>query len=170
MSEFGSTAELVELPAPGPTAAETAAQLGCAVGAIANSLIFAVDGEPLLVLTSGAHRVDTRLLARLLGVGRKKIRRADPDFVLAVTGQEVGGVAPVGHPRPVRTLVDEALAGHEHVWAGAGMPHTVFRTTFAELVKLTGGESAVVADDEDKRDGGQPPAHRPGWVTSPPLA
>jgi prolyl-tRNA editing enzyme YbaK/EbsC (Cys-tRNA(Pro) deacylase) len=112
------TDEVVELPAPAPTAAATAAQLGYAVGAIANSLVCSVDGEPLLVLTSGAHRV-----------------------------QEVGGVAPVGHPRPVRTLVDAALEEHPHLWAGAGMPHTVFRSTFTELVKLTGGEAAVVADD-----------------------
>lgn len=147
LRENGSAEEVVELPAPAPTAAETAAQLGCAVGAIANSLVFSVDGEPLLVRTSGAHRVDTRLVARLLGVGRGKIRSADPAFVLAVTGQEVGGVAPVGHPRPVRTLVDVALGKHPQVWAGAGMPHTVFRTTFAELMKLTGGEAAVVATD-----------------------
>ncbi|MGA5274278.1 YbaK/EbsC family protein [Streptomyces cellulosae] len=147
LRENGSAEEVLELPAPAPTAAETAAQLGCPVGAIANSLVFAVDGEPLLVLTSGAHRVDTRLVARLLGVGRGKIRRADPTLVLTVTGQEVGGVAPVGHPRPVRTLVDVALGQHAHVWAGAGMPHTVFRTTFTELVKLTGGEAAVVAAD-----------------------
>ncbi|MGW3624102.1 YbaK/EbsC family protein [Streptomyces sp. NPDC000880] len=147
LRENGSAEEVVELPAPAPTAVETAAQLGCTVGAIANSLVFAVNGEPLLVLTSGAHRVHTRLLARLLGVGRGKIRRADPDFVFAVTGQEVGGVAPVGHPHPVRTLVDVTLDEHDHVWAGAGMPHTVFRTTFTELLKLTGGESAVVSSE-----------------------
>ncbi|WP_373314624.1 YbaK/EbsC family protein [Streptomyces longispororuber] len=143
----GAAGEVVELDGPAPTAAAAAARLGCAVGAVANSLVFAVDGAPLLVLTSGAHRVDTRLLARLLGVGRGRIRRADPAFVLAVTGQEVGGVAPVGHPRPVRTLVDAALAGHPYVWAGAGAAHAVFRTTFAELVRLTGGEAAVVAAD-----------------------
>ncbi|MEU9398876.1 YbaK/EbsC family protein [Streptomyces sp. SID4985] len=143
----GSTADVVELPVPAPTAAAAAAQLGCPVGAIANSLVFTAAGEPLLVLTSGAHRVDTRLVARLLDVSRNKIRRADPDYVLTVTGQEVGGVAPVGHPGPVRTLIDTTLAVYDHVWAGAGMPHTVFRTTFAELVSITGGEPAVVADE-----------------------
>jgi prolyl-tRNA editing enzyme YbaK/EbsC (Cys-tRNA(Pro) deacylase) len=147
LEENGSSADIVELPAPAPTAAETAAQLGCPVGAIANSLVFSVGGEPLLILASGAHRVDTRLIARLLGVGRGKIRRADPAYVLAVTGQEVGGVAPVGHPQPLRTLVDVALDEHPHVWAGAGMPHTVFRTTFTELTKLTDGQAAVIADD-----------------------
>jgi prolyl-tRNA editing enzyme YbaK/EbsC (Cys-tRNA(Pro) deacylase) len=147
LEEKGSSADIVELPAPAPTAAETAAQLGCPVGAIANSLVFSVGGEPLLILASGAHRVDTRLIARLLGVGRGKIRRADPAYVLAVTGQDVGGVAPVGHPQPLRTLVDVALDEHPHVWAGAGMPHTVFRTTFTELTKLTDGQAAVIADD-----------------------
>lgn len=146
LEENGSAADIVELPAPAPTAAETAAQLGCPVGAIANSLVFSVGGEPLLILASGAHRVDTRLIARLLGVGRGKIRRADPAYVLTVTGQEVGGVAPVGHPQPLRTLVDVALDEHPHVWAGAGMPHTVFRTTFTELTKLTDGQAAVIAD------------------------
>ncbi|MEV5322184.1 YbaK/EbsC family protein [Streptomyces sp. NPDC052687] len=150
LREYGSAADIVELPAAAPTAAETAARLGCPVGAVANSLVFSVGGEPLLILASGAHRVDTRLVARLLGVGRGKIRRADPAYVLAVTGQEVGGVAPVGHPQPLRTLVDVALDAHPHVWAGAGMPHTVFRTTFAELTRLTNGHAAVVgavADD-----------------------
>ncbi|MGW4197798.1 YbaK/EbsC family protein [Streptomyces sp. NPDC005004] len=146
---YGSTADVVELPAPAPTAATAAAQLGCPVGAIANSLVFTADGAPLLVLTSGAHRVDTRLLARLLGVGRKKIRHADPAYVLTVTGQEVGGVAPVGHPAPVRTLIDTTLAEYDHVWASAGLAHTVFRTSFRELVGLTGGEPAVVADERN---------------------
>ncbi|MBK3564510.1 YbaK/EbsC family protein [Streptomyces sp. MBT62] len=144
LAAHGSNAEIVELPVPAPTAAATAEQLGCDVGAIANSLVFSVDSTPLLVLTSGAHRVDTRLVAQLLGVGRGKIRRADPDFVLQVTGQEVGGVAPIGHPSPVRTLVDTYLERYPSIWAGAGLPHTVFRTTFTELVKVTGGEAAAV--------------------------
>ncbi|MEW2319061.1 YbaK/EbsC family protein [Streptomyces bauhiniae] len=146
LRELGSDAEVVELPDPAPTAATAAAQVGCPVGAIANSLVFSVDGDPLLVLTSGAHRVDTRRLAGLLGVARKRVRRADPAFVLTATGQEVGGVAPVGHPQPVRTLIDATLAGYEHLWAGAGMPHTVFRTTYPELVRITGGEPAEVAE------------------------
>lgn len=141
----GATEEVVELPAEARTAAAAAEQVGCPVGAIANSLIFSVDGEPLLVVTSGAHRVDTRLVARLLGVARSRIRRADPAFVLAATGQEVGGVAPVGHPRPLRTLVDTALEEHGQIWAGGGMPHTLFPTTFEQLLSLTGGEAAVVA-------------------------
>ncbi|MFE2283866.1 YbaK/EbsC family protein [Streptomyces sp. NPDC059443] len=142
----GLTGDITELPEPGPTAAATAAQLGCEVGAIANSLVFSVNGTPLLVLASGAHRVDTRKVARLLGVGRAKIRSASPEFVRQVTGQEVGGVAPVGHPQPLRTLVDVHLDNFPHVWAGAGLHHTVFRTTFTELLKLTDGEAADIKE------------------------
>jgi prolyl-tRNA editing enzyme YbaK/EbsC (Cys-tRNA(Pro) deacylase) len=134
--------QVIELPEPAPTAAAAAAQLGCEVAAIANSLVFSADGEPLLILTSGGHRVDTAKVAALLGVSA--VRRADPDFVRAATGQAIGGVAPVGHPRPIRTLVDTHLAGFAVVWAAAGHPHTVFPTEFAELVRITEGTAAAV--------------------------
>jgi len=131
-----------ELAEPAPTAATAAAQLGCDVGAIANSLVFSADGEPLLVLTSGAHRVDTAKVAAELGIA--KLGRADSDFVYAATGQRIGGVAPVGHPKPIRTLVDTALAAYDVVWAAAGHVHTVFPTSFDELVRITGGMPADV--------------------------
>lgn len=131
-----------------PTAAAAAAQLGCSVGAIANSLVFAAtdaDGAttPLLVMTSGAHRVDTVGLAGLLGLAA--IDRASAEMVRSATGQPIGGVAPVGHPRPVRTLVDTTLATFDTVWAAAGHPRTVFPTTYDELLRLTGGTAAEVA-------------------------
>jgi prolyl-tRNA editing enzyme YbaK/EbsC (Cys-tRNA(Pro) deacylase) len=138
----GVAGQVTELPAPAPTAAAAAAQLGCEVAAIANSLVFSADGEPVLILTSGAHRVDPAKVAALLGA--ESVRRADPDFVRAATGQAIGGVAPVGHPRPIRTLVDTALADCAVVWAAAGHPHTVFPTSFAELVRITGGTAADV--------------------------
>jgi prolyl-tRNA editing enzyme YbaK/EbsC (Cys-tRNA(Pro) deacylase) len=132
------------LDEPAPTAAAAAALVGVPVGAIANSLVFATaEGEPVLVLTSGAHRVDTGKVARLLGTAR--LVRADPAFVHAATGQRIGGVAPVAHPRPLRTLIDTSLADYPQVWAAGGIPHAVFPTTFAELVRLTGGEPAEVA-------------------------
>jgi prolyl-tRNA editing enzyme YbaK/EbsC (Cys-tRNA(Pro) deacylase) len=143
----GVEADIVELAEAVPTAATAAAQVGCEIGAIANSLLFAVDDRPLLLLTSGAHRVDTRKVASLLGVGRKKVRRADPDFVLDATGQQVGGVAPAGHRAPIPTLVDVWLERYSHVWASAGQADTVFRTTFAELLKITGGEAADIGED-----------------------
>jgi prolyl-tRNA editing enzyme YbaK/EbsC (Cys-tRNA(Pro) deacylase) len=133
----GGAGDITVFPEPVPTAAAAAATLGCEVGAIANSLVFEADGDALLVLASGAHRVHTGRLARRLGTG--KIRQADPGFVLAHTGQAVGGVAPVGHPRPLRTVVDRALASYPVVWAGAGDERAMFATSFDELVKITGG-------------------------------
>ncbi|GAA5611232.1 hypothetical protein Spla01_02379 [Streptomyces platensis] len=138
----GHPGNITELPSPAPTAMAAAEQLACPVGAIANSLVFEADGTPLLVVASGGHRVDVKKAAHHVGV--RRVRRATPEFVLEATGQEVGGVAPIGHPVPLRTLVDTALAGYPQVWAGAGLPHTMFRTTFAELVALTGGEAAAV--------------------------
>ena len=138
----GITGDVRVLPSTAPSAAAAAEQIGCPVGAIANSLIFEADGSPLLVLTSGAHRVDTAALAERIGVA--KIRRASADFVRAATGQAIGGVAPLGHPAPVRTLVDESLAGYEVIWAAAGHHQTVFPTDFADLVAATGGEVVAV--------------------------
>jgi prolyl-tRNA editing enzyme YbaK/EbsC (Cys-tRNA(Pro) deacylase) len=138
----GATGTVHHLPDSARTAAAAAAQLGVPVGAIANSLVFDVDGDPLLVMTSGAHRVDQVLVAALLGVPR--IERATPDFVRRHTGQAIGGVAPIGHPEPIGTLVDVELARYDQVWAAAGHPHTVFPTTYDELLRLTGGTAAEV--------------------------
>src|ERR1700722_2559547 len=104
LRDLGVAGQVRELPEPAPSAATAAAQLGCEVGAIANSLIFDADGVPLLVMTSGAHRVAPAPVAALLGV--PAVRRATPEAVRAWTGQPIGGVGPVGHPAPVRTLVD----------------------------------------------------------------
>ncbi|WKK71967.1 YbaK/EbsC family protein [Rathayibacter oskolensis] len=123
------------------TAALAAAALGIEVGQIANSLVFLLDGEPLLVLTSGGHRVDTEWLGEALGGA---ITRASASVVKAATGQTIGGVAPVGHPRPLRTVVDDELARYGAVWAAAGHAHTVYPTTFAELVAVTGGTPHAV--------------------------
>jgi prolyl-tRNA editing enzyme YbaK/EbsC (Cys-tRNA(Pro) deacylase) len=143
LAAAGATGDPIVLDDAAPTAASAAAQVGCDVGAIANSLVFAADGEPLLVLTSGGHRVDTAKVAGL--VGAEHVGRADPQMVKARTGMTIGGVAPVGHLTPVRTLVDVALADFPVVWAAAGHPHTVFPTTFDELVRITGGTPAEVA-------------------------
>jgi prolyl-tRNA editing enzyme YbaK/EbsC (Cys-tRNA(Pro) deacylase) len=140
---LGVPGQVRELAEPAPSAATAAAQLGCDVGAIANSLVFSADGAPLLVLTSGAHRVDTAKVAAELEV--TKVGRADAEFVYSATGQRIGGVAPVGHPTPIRTLVDTELAAYDVVWAAAGHVHTVFPTSFDELVRITGGMPADVA-------------------------
>lgn len=142
LTEHGSSARVRILADAAPTAAAAAAQLGVPVGAIANSLVFTADGEPLLVLTSGAHRVDTDYVGGLIGA---RVRRADADLVRAATGQVIGGVSPVGHPAPVRTLVDTALSAHPVLWAAGGVPHAVFPTSYDELLALTGGVPTPVA-------------------------
>lgn len=133
----GIAGEIVVLPDAASTAALAASALGVEVGAIANSLVFWSDDAPLLVMTSGAHRVDTTALAERLGRG--DIRRATPDQVREATGQAIGGVAPTGHPAPLVTIVDEALAAYSEIWAAGGTPHTVFPLTYDELARLTGG-------------------------------
>ena len=144
LAEAGMVGRVQLLAAPAPTAAAAAELVGVEVGAIANSLVFATaEGTPLLVLTSGAHRVDTAKVAAL--VGTAKLSRATPDFVYEATGQRIGGVAPVGHRRPLRTLIDVALAQYPQVWAAGGIPHAVFPTTFDELVHLTGATPADVS-------------------------
>jgi prolyl-tRNA editing enzyme YbaK/EbsC (Cys-tRNA(Pro) deacylase) len=142
LAEAGATGEVRELPGTARTAADAAAQLGVPIGAIASSLVFDIGGNPLLVVTSGAHRVDEEQVAALLGVPR--LARATPEFVREHTGQPIGGVAPVGHPAPIGTLVDVELARHEQVWAAAGHPHAVFPTSYEELLRLTGGTAAEV--------------------------
>lgn len=127
-----------------PNAEHVAAMLralGVEVGAIANSLIFR-SSEPVLILASGAHRVDMAKAAVLLDL--PSLERADADYVRAATGQPIGGVAPVGHPRQLRTAVDITLAAYPVVWCGAGPPQSVFDTTYDELLRLTGGRAIEV--------------------------
>lgn len=144
LAAAGASGRVKILPEAAPTAAAAAAQLGVEVGAIANSLVFATsEGEAVLVLTSGAHRVDTAKAAAQLGEGR--LTRATPELVREATGQPIGGVAPVAHPAPLRTLVDNDLANYPQVWAAGGIPHAVFPTSYAELLALTGGAPADVA-------------------------
>jgi prolyl-tRNA editing enzyme YbaK/EbsC (Cys-tRNA(Pro) deacylase) len=137
LAAAGVEGQVRELAESTRTAAEAASALGCDVGAIANSLVFISDDEPVLVLTSGRHKVDTTALA--VRWGRGKLQRATPEQVRQATGQAIGGVAPVGHPRALPTVVDATLADYAQVWAAAGTPRTVFPTTAGELVRLTGG-------------------------------
>jgi prolyl-tRNA editing enzyme YbaK/EbsC (Cys-tRNA(Pro) deacylase) len=141
--------EVVTLPDAVRTAAAAAAALGITPAEIANSLIFrahAPDGtvSPMLILTSGAHKVDLVKVAELVD-DVDHLDRADADFVLEATGFTIGGVAPVGHRGQVRTLVDVSLSRYRHVWAAAGHSHAVFRTTYEELLRVTGGHAIEVA-------------------------
>ena len=132
----GGAGEIVILPDAVHTAALAAEALGCEVGAIANSLLFDAGGSPVLILTSGAHRVDTAKAAADVGVER--LKRATPEFVREHTGQGFGGVSPIGHPADVPTYLDTWLERYDVVWAAAGHPAAVFSTTYDELLRLTG--------------------------------
>lgn len=135
LRELGARGQVRVLPVAARTAQQAADGLGCEVGAIANSLVFDADGSPVLILISGAHRVDTTIVGRTLDV--TALSRATPEFVRACTGQVIGGVAPVGHPAPIATYLDRALAQHPVVWAAAGHAHAVFDTTYDELKAIT---------------------------------
>ncbi|MGX9790527.1 YbaK/EbsC family protein [Mycobacterium sp. MMS18-G62] len=138
----GIEPKLKILDADAKTAVAAAEQLGCEVGAIANSLVFDCDGEPLLVMSSGAHRVDTDVLSRVLGAAA--ISKASPRFVRDATGQVIGGVAPTGHPSRLRTVVDETLAQYPLVWTAAGTPDSVMPLTYEELLVVTDGVAMAV--------------------------
>ncbi len=135
---------VVEMPDSTRTAAEAAAAIGCTVAQIAKSLVFrgAESGAPVLVIASGTNRVDPHKLAALLG---EPVEKPDADYVRARTGYVIGGVPPLGHSEPLRTLIDRDLLAFEDIWAAAGTPRAVFRLTPGDLVSMTGGEVAQIA-------------------------
>jgi prolyl-tRNA editing enzyme YbaK/EbsC (Cys-tRNA(Pro) deacylase) len=135
---------VVELPDSARTAAEAAAAVGCEVGQIVKSLLFRAteSGRAVLVAASGSHRVDEQAVAAIVG---EAIGRATPDFVREQTGFAIGGVPPIGHAGPVVAVVDEALLAYAQVWAAAGHPHAVFALTPDELVRMTRGQVAKIA-------------------------
>ena len=137
LAEAGVDTVIRVLPDSARTAAEAAAAIGCEVSAIANSLVFLADGVPVLVMTSGGHRVDLVTLTSSIGVA--EVAMAPASVVRSATGQAIGGVAPVGHPAPLRTYIDEDLQHHETLWAAAGHPHTVMPLTFEQLRTITDG-------------------------------
>lgn len=142
LDRLDATGDVVVLPDSVHTAALAAQALGCEVGAIANSLLFDTGDGPALILTSGAHRVDTAATAERIGVG--ELRRASPSYVRTHTGQVIGGVSPIGHPSPIPTWIDPWLREHPVIWAAAGHPAAVFSTTFDELVRLSGAAQVTV--------------------------
>jgi prolyl-tRNA editing enzyme YbaK/EbsC (Cys-tRNA(Pro) deacylase) len=146
LAEHGLTGEVNVLSDSARTAQEAATALGIEVGQIASSLIFKLpDDSPLLVITSGRHRVDTDLVAKNLGV--EKLGRVDADYVKEKSGFSIGGVAPIGWVSPATILIDQALNDYEVVWAAAGHPHAVYPTNFAELLECTGAKPMIVGDN-----------------------
>jgi prolyl-tRNA editing enzyme YbaK/EbsC (Cys-tRNA(Pro) deacylase) len=136
LSARGVVGPFKEFEASTKTAADAARALECEVGAIASCLVFMLDGEPVVIIKSGASRVDTKKFAELV-VG-ESVRQATPDEVRAATGQPIGGVSPMNWPADLRVFIDDDLAQYERVWAACGTPNAVFATTFEELRTLSG--------------------------------
>lgn len=145
LRELGILGEVHHLSDSARTAQEAADALGILVGQVASSIVFKLpDGNPLLVITSGRHRVDTVLVAENFGV--EKLHRADADFVREHSGFAIGGVSPVGWLQPATVIIDEALSDYDIIWAAAGHPHAVFPTSFDELVRCTEAKPMKVGD------------------------
>ena len=146
LKELGCSGEVTILSDSARTALDAANALGIEVGQVASSIVFKLpSGNPLLVITSGRHRVDTELVAKNLGV--EKLHRADADFVKNASGFSIGGVSPVGWVnQPDITLIDQALNEYGVAWAAAGHPHSVYPTSFEELARVTGATAMVVGD------------------------
>ncbi|MSO43264.1 MAG: YbaK/EbsC family protein [Candidatus Planktophila sp.] len=146
LKELGCSGEVTILSDSARTALDAANALNIQVGQVASSIVFKLpSGNPLLVITSGRHRVDTELVAKNLGV--EKLHRADADFVKSASGFSIGGVAPIGWVnQPEITLIDEALNEHDVAWAAAGHPHSVYPTSFSELLRVSGGTPMIVGD------------------------
>jgi prolyl-tRNA editing enzyme YbaK/EbsC (Cys-tRNA(Pro) deacylase) len=144
LAAAGVEARVVELPASTRTAAEAAAAIGCEVAQIAKSLVFRgkESGQPLLVIASGANRVNEARIAEAAG---EAIGKADADFVRERIGFAIGGIPPVGHDTPLRTFVDRDLFRFQRIWAAAGTPHAVFELSPTDLPRLTGGRVLEIA-------------------------
>lgn len=137
-----------ELPADTSTAEAAARAVDAPVGSIVKSLIFLADGAPLLVLVAGDRRADPKRLRAELGLSKKRLRIAQPEEVQEMTGFEVGGVPPVGHRPPLRTIVDDSLGRFEWLWAAAGSSHAVFPVRYDRLVEMAGGEVMSLGEDD----------------------
>ncbi len=146
LKELGCSGEVTILSDSARTALDAANALGIEVGQVASSIVFKLpSGNPLLVITSGRHRVDTELVAKNLGI--EKLHRADADFVKNASGFSIGGVSPVGWVnQPEITVIDMALDEHDVAWAAAGHPHSVYPTSFAELQRVTGATPMIVGE------------------------
>jgi prolyl-tRNA editing enzyme YbaK/EbsC (Cys-tRNA(Pro) deacylase) len=152
LSACGLTREVIELGVHARTSQQAAAALGVAVGQIAKSLVFTVNGAPIMVIAAGDNRVDERKVSALAGGA---IRRADPDQVKQATGYSIGGVPPVAHASRLPIWIDRDLGRHAVFYAAAGLPECVFPLTLDELVRASGGTVADVKQD-GAQQGGQP--------------
>ena len=136
LESLGALGPVREFDVPTKTAADAATALGCDVGAIASTLVFMIDAQPVVVIKSGGSRTDVDRLRELLKAN--EVRQATSDEVRAATGQSIGGVSPVGGPEPLRTLIDDSLSRFERLWAACGTPNAVFATSYEELRRICG--------------------------------
>ena len=145
LHRHGADPEIVHLDETARTALDAAKALGIEVGQVASSIVFSLpNGNPLLVITSGRHKVDTKVVADFLNV--EKLLRADANFVRKWSGFAIGGVAPIGWINPPIVVIDLALKDYQEVWAAAGHPHAVFPTTFEELKKISDAKPMIVGE------------------------
>ncbi|HUX65725.1 MAG TPA: YbaK/EbsC family protein [archaeon] len=145
LRELGMPGEVHHLSDSARSAQEAADALGILIGQVASSIVFKLpNGSPLLVITSGRHRVDTQLVADQMGV--EKLHRADAEYIKEKSGFAIGGVSPLAWIQPATIIIDEALNDYEVIWAAAGHPHAVFPTSFDELVRCTGAKPMAVGD------------------------
>jgi prolyl-tRNA editing enzyme YbaK/EbsC (Cys-tRNA(Pro) deacylase) len=142
LADLGAAAEVIELAETARSAQDAADSIGTELGSIVKSLVFAVDGRPVMALVAGDRQCDTSALPAILGLAGK-CKRADADLVREATGFAIGGVAPVGHARPLPIAIDASLGRFETVYAAAGHPYCVFATNLDELARLTGGTVAA---------------------------
>ena len=145
LDAMGLGIRVAEFPESTATAGEAAAAAGCPLGAIVKSLLFLVDGQPVLVLVAGDRMADARRIGARFAVGKKKVRLADAETVRNITSYEIGGVPPVGHPARLTTLIDDSLQRFDVVWAAAGTGNAVFPIPFPLLVRITSGEVLSVS-------------------------
>lgn len=146
LNQYGLELEVVEFEESTRTSSDAAAAIGCELGQIAKSLVFKgkTSQKPVLVIASGANRVDEKKVRNYTG---EKIGKADAAFVLEHTGYAIGGVPPVGHAGTITPLIDEDLLSYEEIWSAAGTPHAVFRLTPDQLLKITNGTVVNVKQD-----------------------
>jgi prolyl-tRNA editing enzyme YbaK/EbsC (Cys-tRNA(Pro) deacylase) len=139
LEAFGLKLQVIELPSSTRTAVEAAQAVGCQVGQIVKSLIFKTkhSGKPVLILTSGANRVNEKRIEKLVA---EPLGKADADFVREQTGFSIGGVPPVGHRQQLETFIDQDLMQYKEIWAAAGTPNAVFGLSPGDLVKMTKGK------------------------------
>lgn len=143
LQSLGYACQVIEMTDSTRTAADAARAVGCTVGQIAKSLIFQTrkSKRPILVIASGANRVDEKQLGSIVG---EKIGKASADFVRQVTGYAIGGIPPLGHKTPIQTYIDQDLLQYQTIWAAAGTPHTLFKVSPEDLVHMTGGQVIAV--------------------------